>query len=407
MTTLTELLKDPTPSEINFAERYSKLGYSGQRERNFEAFAATGLPTRRVEAWKWSDLRFALSASVDPADISLPDTPFATIEDAVTIRFAADGIELPEVIPAGLSITTKDAGNALPGAEEIPVAALAAALATKPGTLLIEVKGKVSVPLHLVFENSADQTFSHTRFVMREDAELTVYESHLGGKGFSNHVLEYSLEQRADLTRVLFQNADSASVQVFTAIIQLEAQARLKQSSLGFGAKLCRNETRIFHQGDEAHAVLNAAYLLDAGRHYDQTSLVRHSREACTTRQLVKGVVKDEGRAVFQGKFHVARAGQQTDAEMQHHALILENGGEVNAKPELEIYADDVQCAHGNTVGALDGEALFYIRQRGVLEKQAKALLTEAFLLDALGQVSDSAREPMSAEIRYWLESYV
>ena len=407
MTTLTELLKDPTPSEINFAERYSKLGYSGQRERNFEAFAATGLPTRRVEAWKWSDLRFALSACVDPADISLPDTPFATIEDAVTIRFTADGIEVPEVIPAGLSITTKDAGNALPGAEEIPVAALAAALATKPGTLLIEVKGKVSVPLHLVFENSADQTFSHTRCVMREDAELTVYESHLGGKGFSNQVLEYSLEQRADLTRVLFQNADAASVQVFTAIIQLEAQARLNQSSLGFGAKLCRNETRIFHQGDEAHAVLNAAYLLDAGRHYDQTSLVRHSREACTTRQLVKGVVKEEGRAVFQGKFHVARAGQQTDAEMQHHALILENGGEVNAKPELEIYADDVQCAHGNTVGALDGEALFYIRQRGVPEKQAKALLTEAFLLEALGQVPDGAREPMSAEIRYWLESYV
>ena len=109
----------------------------------------------------------------------------------------------------------------------------------------------------------------------------------------------------------------------------------------------------------------------------------------------------------FQGKFHVARAGQQTDAEMQHHALILENGGEVNAKPELEIYADDVQCAHGNTVGALDGEALFYIRQRGVPEKQAKALLTEAFLLEALGQVPDGAREPMSAEIRYWLESYV
>ena len=116
--------------------------------------------------------------------------------------------------------------------------------------------------------------------------------------------------------------------------------------------------------------------------------------------------MKDGGRAVFQGKFFVARKAQKTAAEMTHNALILENGGEVNAKPELEIYADDVECAHGNTVGALDDDALFYLRQRGIPEVQARAMLTQAFIADALDGAPESVRETLLETAHSWLTDH-
>jgi Fe-S cluster assembly protein SufD len=249
--------------------------------------------------------------------------------------------------------------------------------------------------------------FSRVSFVLRDDAQLTVYESHLASGGFSSRVVEYGLQDGAKLSRNVYQAAQKEAVQVFTALIHLNERAQLSQSSLGFGAKLCRNETRVFHHGAEALAEMNSAYLIGAGRHYDQTSLVRHSHAGCTTRQVCKGAVMDEGQAVFQGKFFVARKAQQTDAEMEHHALILENGGEVNAKPELEIYADDVQCAHGNTVGALDEDALFYIRQRGLSERSARSLLTEAFILETLENVPEEMQDCLAGKSRDWLEAHL
>ena len=134
------------------------------------------------------------------------------------------------------------------------------------------------------------------------------------------------------------------------------------------------------------------------------TSEVRHADTDCITNQLTKGAVRDGGRGVFQGKFKVPRiVGQRTSADMQHNALLLENGAEVFAKPELEIYADDVECAHGNTSGQMDENALFYMRQRGIPEAVAKAMLTEAFVAEALETAHDVAREALLETARSWL----
>lgn len=407
MATLKELFKNPTLVELELAERYARLPHSGQRERNFEAFAMTGLPHRRVEAWKWSDLRNVLPELPKTVSGELPGDPFAAVEGAFVFRFGSNGLSLPSVLPKGMRVIEQKEAQALAGAEETPVAALGAALSQKPGALLVEVSETVSAPLHLVFETTSPMDFSRFVFALREGVELTVYESHLASGGFSSRIVEYSLDRNATLTRSLYQAANPEAVQVFTALIHLNEGARLVQSGLGFGAKLCRNETRVFHHGAGAYADVNSAYLIGAGRHYDQTSLVRHSHADCTTRQLCKGAVMDEGQAIFQGKFYVARKAQQTDAEMEHHSLILENGGEVNAKPELEIYADDVQCAHGNTVGALDEDALFYIRQRGIPEKAAKALLTEAFVLETLEAAPEAAQQILSDEARKWLGTHL
>jgi Fe-S cluster assembly protein SufD len=139
---------------------------------------------------------------------------------------------------------------------------------------------------------------------------------------------------------------------------------------------------------------LDGVYLLGDARHSDQTTVVTHKGEGGTTNQLTKGAVRDNARAVFQGKITVERGADQTDARMGHHALILSERAEIDAKPELEIYADDVSCAHGNTVGALDEEALFYIRSRGVPLEEARALLISAFVGEVTDRIShEGARQ--------------
>lgn len=403
MAELRDLFRNPTTSELELLEKFGRLPQSAQRTRNFEAFAGVGLPHRRVEAWKWSDVRQAVPQLPEAGTANTLSTPFDSLSDAVTFNFDGKGAGLPPSLPRGLRIIEQADGQALGGAEDLPMAALGAAMAAKPGTLMIEVSETPSQKIHLNFEATLGSQFSRIAFVLRPGVKLEVFESHLAPIGFSSHVVEYSLEDGAELQRTIYQRASKSAVQVFTALIHLNDGAHLIQNSLGFGAKLCRNETRVFHHGPGANAVLNAAYLVGDGYHYDQTSHVRHSREDCQTSQLCKGAVSDGGHSIFQGKFYVARKAQKTAAEMSHHALILEDGGEVNAKPELEIYADDVECAHGNTVGALDTEALFYMRQRGMTEADARALLTEAFITETFEDVDASVQDALIDEARQWL----
>ena len=146
---------------------------------------------------------------------------------------------------------------------------------------------------------------------------------------------------------------------------------------------------------------MDGIYLLDGPCHADLTTAVSHESEGGSTTQLTKGAVRGAARAVFQGRIIVARGADQTDARMGHHGLILSERAEIDAKPELEIYADDVACAHGNTVGALDEEALFYARSRGIPEAQARAMLTQAFVGEVVDRIEhDGARDVARA----WVE---
>ena len=215
---------------------------------------------------------------------------------------------------------------------------------------------------------------------------------------------EFGLEDGAMVNRTVQQTASRADTVALTSTAHLGEGANFQQTSLAFGAKLARLETRLEHKGEGANAVLNAAYLARSGYHVDITTDVIHSAESCVTEQLTKGAVSDGGRGVFQGKFLVPRTvGQYTDANMQHQALLLENGAEVFAKPELEIYADDVECEHGNTSGQLDEIALFYMRQRGIPLREARALLTEAFILEALERAHPSVRDRLADAVRQFL----
>ena len=206
------------------------------------------------------------------------------------------------------------------------------------------------------------------------------------------------------MTRTFVQAPQGEAVNVQTALVRAGAGANYRQTALTFGSRLSRFETRLQHTGPEAHVSLNGAYLLSGTTHVDHTTRVYHHDTGGVTEELFKGVLRGRSRGVFQGKFLVAKGAQQTDARMAHNALLLSDMAEVNAKPELEIYADDVQCAHGNTAGALDDNALFYMRQRGLTEDEARAMLVEAFVGDVLMQVEDEAlQDQMAGMVRNWM----
>src|SRR5262249_10110184 len=198
---------------------------------------------------------------------------------------------------------------------------------------------------------------------------------------------------------------DSAAPALSTARVRVGPGARYRQFVLAEGAKLARIETHVAIEGAGAEIELNGVYMCGAGRHADLTSVIEHRVPNGQTRQLIKGVARKGGRGVFQGKIVVEHGAQKTDARQYHHGLLLEDGAEIFAKPELLIHADDVQCAHGNTAGGLDESALFYLRSRGVPEAEARALLIEAFLAEAIPpDLPDGIHAELVSRIHAWLK---
>jgi Fe-S cluster assembly protein SufD len=234
--------------------------------------------------------------------------------------------------------------------------------------------------------------------------KLLLIETYEGeGAGFYSHLFHMVVRDGAEFRRAVMQDACAGVVQAICAA-KMDEGARFEQTSLSTGARLCRHETHVHFWAPGSSGSINSAALLSEARHSDFTSEVKFLARDCQARQLHKGVAKDRGRNVFQGKFHVLRDAQKTDAKMTANALLLSDGAEANHKPELEIYADDVECAHGSTVGALDDEALFYLRQRGLSEAEARALLVEAFVGEVTESIdNDALRTVFTARVTDWL----
>ncbi|MDP1631960.1 MAG: Fe-S cluster assembly protein SufD [Caulobacter sp.] len=237
-------------------------------------------------------------------------------------------------------------------------------------------------------------------------AKLTLIESYEGrGAGYLTDVaVNIKIADGGSMERIIFAEDDAEGISVSTADVTLAPGASFAQTILTSGARRQRIETRVTHPGQGASVRLDGVYLLRDQRHADLTTVVTHGGLEGTTTQLTKGVVRDQARGVFQGRIVVERGADQTDARMGHHALILSDRAEVDAKPELLIFADDVQCAHGNTIGALDESAIFYARQRGMPQAVARAMLTEAFVGEVVDRIEhegarDVARAWVSAQL--------
>ena len=230
-----------------------------------------------------------------------------------------------------------------------------------------------------------------------EGATLLLLETYLGDDvGYvADTEIDIRLAEGASIERVIIAEDGEGAVSVSMAEVTLSARSQnFSQTALTTGAKRQRLETRIAHPGAGAAVRMDGVYLLTGKRHADITTVVDHIGPGGETDQMIKGVVADQARGVFQGRIVVAHGSDQTNARMKHDALILSDQAEVDAKPELEIYADDVACAHGNTVGALDDEALFYAAQRGIPEDLARAMLTRAFVETVVDRIEHGgARE--------------
>jgi len=403
---LKDKFRNPGPAELELIARYAMLPESGQRERAFFAFAKTGLPHRRMEAWKWTDFKAVVQSVEAPSKPNQSDA--LSPGECPVIEFNSTGITQPKTLPVGIKLHTREEAQALGNAEDVPLGAMTAALAGRVGgldTLIIEVTEPTSRPLHIVTRSDRDETnFARVAVIVRPGASVELIESHLGGAGFSSFLIEIGMQEGGHMRRTVLQRGSADEAQAITAIVKLGDKSKYTQTALAFGAQVARLETRLTHQESGSHATLNGAYLCADGFHADFTSHVRHGAPSSVTRQTTKGAVLDGGTGVFQGKFFVPRTvGQHTDADMQHQALLLEEGAVVFAKPELEIYADDVECAHGNTSGALDPNQLFYMRQRGIPLAQARALLTEAFIAEALSEAGETVQDALMQAARAFL----
>ena len=331
------------------------------------------LPTRRDEAWRWTDLRRAVGEPVAPApEIAPPYAPgpFAHVAGDETV-FANGRL-------------------------------------ARGGSLARLRLGDGAHRLRFVIDAADGGWQAGVDVVVEAGASATLLESYQGqGRYIGHATLAISLEPGAALERIVLmdEDEDADAVSVSTAAVSLGAGARFRQTVVTTGARLQRHETQLVHPGKGVEARLDGLYLLDGARHADLTTVVDHTGGGVTL-QMCKGVAAGRARAVFQGRITVRRGADGTDARMRHDALLLGDLAEVDAKPELEIYADDVACAHGNTVGALDDEALFYIRSRGVPEAEARTLLMQAFVGEVVARIEhEGAREIVAAFVAERLEA--
>ena len=313
----------------------------------------TELPGKRDEAWRWTDLRGLIRILPPPSEVfagELPAGPF----DAL----AADR----RVIVNGR------------GADPIAIAA----------------GSSTSVAVRFV-SRGVGAHVAKLEVMVGAGARLRLLESYESDGGvLAQAVLTITLGKGASVERIVLAQDSAAAVSVSQAKVSLADRAQFAQTVVTSGARRQRLETQVLHPGANGAVRLDGIYLLADQRHSDQTTVVTHGGADGTTGQLTKGVVRDQARAVFQGKIVVQEGADRTDARMGHHALILSDRAEVDAKPELEIFADEVACAHGATVGALDEDALFYARQRGMGEAEARALLTEAFIGEVVDRIADA-----------------
>lgn len=399
-----------------------------RREEAMKAFADAGLPHRRLEDWRHTDLKQALakvslaSAPVRRGAVLLPETrPSATAFQGidrytmifVNGRFRADLSKL-QGLPAG--VTVAPLAEALRAAWARPlleaprasdVVALNTALMGDGLGLHIARGVRLDKPLHLLYV-AADGGVFHTRNLihLEEDAEATVFETHIaaGAKhSFADHAADVSLAESARLTLIKVQDEAPSAIHLATLSARVDARARFAQFTMTMGAGLSRNQAFVTFAGEGAEAHVNAATALRGKQHGDHFVVVDHAVPRCASSTLYKTVLDDEATGVFQGRVLVRPGAQKTDGRQMTNALLLSRDAAMNAKPELEIYADDVQCAHGSTIGELNREALFYLRSRGIDEETARQLLISAFLDAAFETVShEEARETLCGLADGW-----
>jgi Fe-S cluster assembly protein SufD len=366
-------------------------------------FATHGFPGPKTEAWKYTSLRKL---------IGLPfvhDEGEAAVEDAVaSVRFEADlevvlvngvlrgALELPEGLASEASLPT-------PAAEYL---ALLNDAFHQDGLHIRALRGSdLTVHVVHVAVGGDAPVVSHPRHrvVVETNARLTLVQTHLqvGEQAtLTNEVLDLDVQPGGDLRHVVVSPPTDTTHRVLTTRARLDRDARYHHHITLLGGALLRNEITVDLDAPGAEAVLDGVYVLGGRDHADNHTELRHNAPHCTSRELYKGVLGGRAKGVFDGQILVAKDAQKTDAAQENRNLLLSATADANAKPRLEIYADDVKCAHGTTVGQLDRRQLAYLRMRGIPKDDAVRMLTSAFVADVVDRLPvDGLREQVGKQV--------
>ena len=403
-----------------------------ERAAAFDVFVREGLPHRRVEDWKYTDLR-ALMREAKPL-AAPPDAQAkahgkhagALLDAGEALRIVfVDGAFVPELsdtgaLEEGLSITPLAA--ALAGDDEEPTrhlgklaptsdvaVALNTAFMGDGAVIQVRAGAAIKKPLHLVFVASEKPAANFTRSLMLvgKGARVMLLESHEGPAGSAyqtNAALEVFVGDEAHVDHVKVIGDGANALHISTLAAAIGARARFNTFSFVSGGAIVRNQLFLKFDGEDTVANIGGATLLKGRQHADTTLVANHVARGCQSREVFKSVLDDESHGVFQGRIVVRPGAQQTDAKMMTRALLLSEQAEADSKPELEIFADDVQCGHGATAGAIDEALKFYLMARGIPAAEAEALLIQAFLGEAIESIEHAGmREALNERVATWL----
>jgi Fe-S cluster assembly protein SufD len=420
----------------------------------------TGLPTQRQEAWKYTGLNKLKALTFEPTHkVASPlegevgdalrrrvggmpqpsprhpalgdTTPHPDLRSNLPLKgggasrvvfvnghYASDlsdiGIlpkgvvlgSLAEILNSQPALLETRLGKALDTRK--PMAALNTAW-IEDGLVLIVPRGvAIEGNIEVVFAATGEAPVAHPRLLVElgDAAEATLVEHHLGGAagGFTNQAAEIALGAGASFRHYVQHAEPEAAFAVETVAAKLARDASYRSFALNAGGGLVRREVEVQLTQPGGFAQVDGAYLVDGDRHTDTTILIDHQADHCSSRQTQKGVVDDDGRAVYQGKILVRPNAQKTDGYQLSQTLLLSPQAEIDVKPELEIHADDVKCSHGATVGRLDADALFFLRARGIPEAEARALLIQGFIGGALDEIDRAdIRDEFEVVAAAWL----
>ncbi|SLN57573.1 Fe-S cluster assembly protein SufD [Oceanibacterium hippocampi] len=401
------------------------------RESALARFADLDLPEPRVEDWKYTNLRplKASDLAVPANDSASADAPsglprFGDGARLVFVNGRLDAAASSPALPAGARLLSlgaalaetpdlleSDLGRLVPWQGE-GVLALNTAFMRDGYVLAIDPGVEIETPIEIVFHGgAASHAAWHVRNVIRlgEGARATVIESHVGAPDaayFSNPVTEIFAGPSSALRHYRIQDESIKAQHLAHVAAELAEKADMESFVLTLGAALSRNEIRVAIEGHHVECKLNGIYLQRGTQHSDNTTVIDHKVGDGRADEVYKGVLDDRASGVFQGRFIVREDAQKTDANQQSRAILLSPKARADAKPELEIFADDVKCSHGATIGELDEEPLFYLRARGIDTDTARALLVEAFLRDAIEKITcEPVREAFGKRVEDWIRA--
>ena len=422
---MTPSMRHMTPSWIRkFETACNGQPFRGLRETAMADFDRLGYPTTADEAWKSVNPSaitardFQPGALVSPSDADMAPFIYSDMR-AIRIVFVnghyapSPGTELPEGIAIATLAEAHDHAlvkarlGTLAKSASLPFTALNTAFMRDGAFIHIAPNVAVETPIHLLFLTTASDatTLSHPRalIIAEENSQLSLVETHAGidaGVYFANAVTEIIACDNAvvDHIRLGLQGEDALHVANYQA--ELGRNSRLTLHDFTLGGAFVRHDISAYLRGEGGEATVNGCYVLHGSQHVDNYTLLEHAEPHCPSHELYKGILGGSARAIFRGKIHVHQKAQHTDAYQQNENILLSDNARVNAKPQLEIYADEVKCSHGATIGQLDENALFYLQARGIPKAEARRILLRAFADDVVGRVAlEPVRDHLSAAI--------